>query len=406
MRRGTIVRGVLGTALCVGLLGAGPGVAAAATIEGTVTAEEGGAPIAGISACRLSGVGEEGCVLTDAAGHYAMTGLPAGTYYLSFSGDAGNLDFVTEQWNDKREERGDPIVVGASETRAGIDAALAEGATIAGRVTDAATGLPVAGFPVCAFATTPKGENGRCSRTDAEGNYSLNGLRELPNFQVEFSSRGELNYQDQWYDEQSDYFESNDVAAGAPGTVTSGIDAALKPGAEIRGTLYEVGTHLPLAGVRVSTLWLDGGREDPLEPFRTATTNAAGQYALRGLSAGEYVVGFSYERFESEADSYSTEWYMGSTELTGATHLHVVPPQILTGIDGEVRNLRPPGPPPLQVLLQPAPKPQPKPLPCRKGFEKKRVKGKQRCVKRHHRKHRHHRHGRGHRMHHGPGPSV
>jgi hypothetical protein len=42
------------------------------------------------------------------------------------------------------------------------------------------------------------------------------------------------------------------------------------------------------------------------------------------------------------------------------------------------------------VLLQPATKPQPQPLHCRKGFHKKRVKGKARCVKRH-RKHRHHR---------------
>lgn len=392
------MRGVFGGALCAALLGVAPGLAVAATIEGTVTAADGGAAIGGITVCQYSGVSEEGCVRTDAAGHYAITGLPSGTYYVSFHGDAGNLNYVTEQWNDQLEGLGDPIVVGAAETRSGVDAALAEGATIAGRVTDASTGLPVPGFPVCAFATTPQGENGRCSHTDAEGDYRLNGLRELPNFQVEFASRGEFNYQDQWYDEKSVFSEFNAVAAGGPGSVTEGIDAALQPGAEIQGTLYEVGTHLPLANVRVSALSLDSDRENPLEPVRVATTDAAGHYALRGLSAGEYVVGFSYERFESEADDYSTQWYRGTTELAAATHLTVVPPQVLTGIDGEVRNLHPVGPPPLQVLLQPVTRPQPKPLRCHKGFHKKRVRGKARCVKRH-RRHRHH-HGKHRSTHH------
>ena len=149
----------------------------------------------------------------------------------------------------------------AKSALSGIDAQLSEGSTISGTVTDAASTGPVANFLVCAFAPTALGEVGRCDRTEAGGNYAINGLPP-EDYKVEFLPEDEFNYLPQYYDGVDTLAAATPVAIAAANEVKAGIDAALLPGVEITGTLTEVGSGRALAGVEVSLL--EAGTEQAL----------------------------------------------------------------------------------------------------------------------------------------------
>ncbi len=372
--------------LCLfGALGAvAPALAAAGSIAGTVTAAVGGAPVAGIQVCaRVEPLAfEETCAETDAGGGYALAGLPSGSYKVRFS-ERQNRNYVDQFFSGKSEfSTADPIAIAATENKTGVDAALQAGGTIAGTVTDFGTGIAVANFPVCAFASTPLGEVGRCWRTDGDGNYAINGLPP-EDYEVEFLGEGEFNYLTQYYDGATTAATATPVPIAGPGDLESSIDAALRPGAEISGTLTAAGTHKPLSGVEVSLL-------APVteEVLKFVETDSAGRYAFRGRPAGTYVIGFSHTMFGSfNSDCYQAQYYRGAAGFASATPLTVAPPDVLAGIDGEVTDICPKtGPQPVQVTLIPT-APQPRPFKCRKGKRKKWVKGRYHCVKKkHHRR--------------------
>jgi hypothetical protein len=375
--------------LCLfGALGAvAPALASAGSISGTVTAAAGGG-IGGVEVCPTPKPYdfEVPCAETNGGGDYELTGLRQSDYYLHFSAARNNLNYVNQFYNGKAFYPGDLVAVGASEAKTGVDAVLQPGGTIAGNVTDAISHSPVTGFPVCAFSNSVSGEVGRCWHTDGSGNYAINGLPPA-SYEVEFLGEGAFNYLTQYYSGASSSGAATPVEIEAAEQVRSSIDAALQPGAEISGTLTEVGTHKPLSGVDVSLL-----APATEEVLKFVETDAAGHYAFRGRPTGSYVVGFSHTMYGPwNPDCYSAQYYKGSATFAGATPLIVAGPGVIPGIDGEVSDICPePIQPTVKVTLIPTP-PAP-PLKCKKHFKKKRVHGTLRCVKKHHR-HRRRGHG-------------
>jgi carboxypeptidase family protein len=376
---------VLGLAIAGATSALTPAAAMAGSISGSVTDSVSHSGIAGIQVCdRIEPFTiEETCTETDGAGSYTLGSLPAGSYYIHFSADAKNLNYVNQFYDGKESFPGDLVTIGAAEAKTGIDAQLHAGGTIAGTVTDAVSLEPVAGFPVCAFAQTASGEVGRCARTGANGEYAIHGLP-TEEYEVEFLGEGEFDYLTQYWEATEDHAEFDPVQVTIPETV-SGIDAALNRGAEISGTLTEVGTHRPLPNLAVTLL-----KPVTEEAIRTVHTDSDGHYAFRGRPAGTYVVAFSRPESMFDGDGFSTQYYKGSTTFAGATPLTIAPPEALTGIDGEVVN-ESPGPQPVQVSIVPTSGAS-HPLRCRKHFHRRRVKGRVRCVRIH--RHRHHRHHR------------
>lgn len=384
MARARAVGVILGLAVWAAAIAA-PAAAMAGSISGTVTDSVSHVPIGGIQVCShvTPFAFEDSCVETNAGGAYTLDGLPAGSYYIHFSASLHNLNYVNEFYDDEESFPGDLVTIGATEARTGVDTELHEGGTIAGTVTDAVSHDPVANFPVCAFAQTATGEVGRCVRADASGEYAIKGLP-TEEYEVEFVGEGEFNYRTQYWEDSETYgdFEPVSVTVGA---TTPGIDAELNRGAEISGRLTEAGTHAALANVAVSLL------EPVTEKVLTRVhTDSSGHYAFRGRPAGTYVVAFSRPEFPFDGDGFSTQFYKGASSFAAATSLTVAPPEVLTGIDGEVVNEFPPvEPPPIQETTQPPLPPivkRPPPRRCRKGFHRRKVKGKTRCVKIHKRK--------------------
>jgi hypothetical protein len=374
-----------------------PAAARAASISGTVTDESTLLGIAGIDVCTNTlGGGEPGCDETDSTGAYSISGLPAGEYWLSFSAYRNNLKYVSEIYDDKEYQwEADTLTLAAGEELQGIDAQLGEGGSISGTVTDEATGEPIAGIAACAI--DHEGIPQRCALTDADGTYDLHGLRS-GDYDIEYEGWNRVNYLTEFYEDAATWAAATDLIVTAPETI-SGIDAKLARGAEILGHVSDVASGAPVTGAMVCA---------PPEsvPYGEINencdwTDSEGNYAIRSLPAGRYQVAFDVEFSGGPGDGPVVgQWWKEAGTRAAATVLELTPPQTVAAVDGKV-SLPFYGPYPLEEQVPPpaaAPTQPPVQRPlakCKKGFHRKLVKGKNRCV----RKHRHRRAH--HRRHHG-----
>ncbi|HEX5929521.1 MAG TPA: carboxypeptidase-like regulatory domain-containing protein [Solirubrobacterales bacterium] len=364
----------IAAALCGALGLALPGVAAAGSVAGTVTASGGGG-IAGVQVCFRPEpeAFETICAQTGADGSYKAENLPDANYVIRFDADRANLKYVSEYYNDAVSYFDlDVFHVGALDNVGGMNAELAEGGAIAGVVTDEATDLPVAGVRVCAevFGGFP----GRCVDTGSAGEYQVNGLPS-DEYRVTFAGGNRVNYIREAYEDADPRGPGTPVAVVAPG-VTAGIDAELARGGEILGRVTEGGTGLPRDRVFVCANEVDPGESQGCD-----LTDSNGEYAIRSLPGGTYLVAFEMEYMPFGL--IAGQWWKGAATMAEATPIEIVPPATFTGIDGQLPPRFRSDPDPIQVSLIPRMNPKPKPRKCRKGFHKKKVKGKKRCVRKH-----------------------
>ena len=370
-----------------------PAAALAATgaIEGTVTDAKTAEPIKGVRACAWAPEAEESeeeepaaCDFsTSSDGSYLIAGLDPGEYKVEFWPKRLPYEFQfyegTQSWSKAK-----PVVVESGETTSGIDAELEPLAAIEGTVTRSSDGEPVEEVEVCAWPVSEEGF-GECTGTASDGSYLIAGL-EAGEYEVEFwpGYTGQ-NLAYQFYKDKDRWYEADGVAVEA-GETTSGIDAELHPGAMISGTVSRAATGAALEEIRVCSIDAPSG-----QLWICSWTEPNGSYEVPFLSKGQYKVVFSVdlaewfgeEEFE-ENDGYPTQFWNNQTTLAAANVVPLATGQTVPGIDGHL------GPPPSTVVVPPVVKTpvHPKRKHCRKGFKRKKVKGKVRCVKRH--KHRRH----------------
>jgi len=171
------------------------------------------------------------------------------------------------------------------------------------------------------------------------------------------------------------------------------VNAQLIPGGQISGTVRLAGSGAPLGGVLVCVTTTTSS-----VPLGCLRTPSSGAYRFTRVWPGTFKVVFSPEpkelfgpaglieavTMEAEEgigpDPYPTQWWGGQSSFDSAAPIAITPPQMVTGIDASL--VAPPGPPP-----PPPPSPAPvakKPLlKCKRGFVRRKVHGKPRCVKRH-----------------------
>lgn len=292
-------------------------LATGATISGRV--QGGSGPLQGACASALgtSGTTGYGSTLTNAAGEYTITGLPAGTYKVRFMAcNAGS--YVGEWWDDKPSmATADPIVLAAGASRADVDATLADGATISGRVRSESG--PLQG--VCVNAqTVPYVDTGYGNATtNSAGEYAITGLP-AGTYKVQFSACSAGNYAGEWWDDKTDPTTA-DTFALAAGASRTGIDAELRTGATISGTVTDTGAT-PLQGICVSA---SGGGASA-----TARTDASGAYTVIGLPAGSFKVSFTSC---ASGMNYVTQWWNGKPSSSLADPITLTEGAGASGID-------------------------------------------------------------------------
>lgn len=270
-----------------------------------------------------------------------------------------------------------PAMAGAATTGA-----------ISGTVTAASGGAALKGVEVCAYEVV--GEEEACILTSASGEYTISGLAPAE-YKVEFWLHREgLNYITQYYNDQPTFGAADEVTVTA-GATHAAVNAQLHEGGRIAGTVTDASTHAGVGEIIVCAF------ESISEEGVCAFTAPGGQYTIAGLPSGSYEVVFA-PNFEEEElpGTYITQFYNDKPTFATADLVSVTAPGGTTpGIDAALVK-RPAAkvptisvPPVIAPAPVPAPVAKPKPLTCKKGFKKKTVAGKAKCVKvHHHRRHR------------------
>ncbi len=299
-----------------------PALAAAGTIEGTVTDSATAGPLKGIRVCGYGPT--KTCDKTGASGKYSLGGLESGSYKVGFNGVVKrDRNYIPEYYNDKSTfEKAEPVNVLGESVASGIDAALAKGGQITGTVSDEATSEPIVGITVCGFVIGT--EILSCDNTNLAGEYAVLGLPTNSAYTVEFSTESGL-YETEYYDDEESWIEANKIAVEA-GEETAGIDAELTAlaGGEMHGTVTDEGTSEPIEDASVCAFVI------ATDIHACDETDAAGEYAVTGLPThSAYTVEFS-------GSGYETEYYDDNESWIEASKIAVEAGEVVAGIDAEL----------------------------------------------------------------------
>jgi hypothetical protein len=282
--------------------------------------------------------------LTDAVGQYVTEeGLAPGSYRLKTTNLVGRVD---EVWDNVpcvttvATCGGTLVPIGATETVANRDFALAAGARVSGRVTDEETGAPLAQVGIVIVTSTGAQVGGPSldpavvrvnALTDADGRYTITtGLPAGSYFLMTVS-------QGSYVDERNDggvcvqarcdlTYQSTPVAVGSGATTT--VDFALKRGGGLAGAVLG-SDGKPLTGVGVE-IFAETGKA-----LGQVRTNAAGRYTLEGgLLPGSYYV--RTQNAHGYVDEVFDNLLCVGCPVTGATKVPVTPGVTTTGVDFEL----------------------------------------------------------------------
>ena len=385
MRRALAIAAVVIAALAL------PSVASAigsGEVRGTVTPTS-IAPE--VEVCLVEARPSENCASPEANGNYALTGLPLGTTRIEFIPSYRSRYAV--QYYDHVHSLNEAAAISlssASPKREGINADLELGGAIEGTVTAAVGKGALAGIEVCALTAATRVAAG-CVDTDEAGNYRLGGLSP-GSYKVGFWGHGQsAEYAPQYYDGKTTLGLATAISVPA-GSIQTGIDGEMVKGARITGIVTAAAGGGGIAGVPVC-LFAAGAAT----PARCVFTEPSGAYALLGVAAGSYQVGFSLSTAEiggeassSGDDGYLTQYYAGVGTRGEALTLMLAGEQVASGIDaGLLVPAAPPAIIPPAAVAAPtiaappivtAPS-KPAAKKCKSGFVKKKVKGVVKCVK-------------------------
>lgn len=315
-------------------------------ISGTVTDAASSDPVADVIVCaRPPGqeFGYQNCEPTQEAGTYVISGLPPGSYAVSF--EAGNLcggpegcsheNYVRQYYNGESSGgEADSVGVSTGATHGGVDAAMQPGGEVRGHVTGADSGEPLEDAEVCAYLG-PEEEAERCGATNVAGLYVLDGLP-TDDYTIRFYPPSGSNYTGQYYEGKSSFAAADPVSVTA-GAASTAVDAALEVGGEIRGHVTAAQGGSDLEGIEVCTY-----RSAAEGPEHCIETDASGNYRLRGLGAGSYQVEFSAGYvcgFEDcTAQDYARQFYSGKATRDSADPVEVTSGGTTEGVDAAMQT--------------------------------------------------------------------
>ncbi|NNN03466.1 MAG: carboxypeptidase regulatory-like domain-containing protein, partial [Acidimicrobiaceae bacterium] len=219
-----------------------------------------GTPLAGIEVLASPQQGGfNNTTTTASSGVYTVTGLAAGSYYVSFS-DPNNVYIEPST-----------IVINVNVTAGSTttqNEALVVGGSITGTVTNA-SGTPVAGIGVDASMNS---ENWGATTTSA-GHYS-----------ILVPPGGPFNLY--FFDSSNVYISASTTIANVVAGVSTTQNETLVQGGKVTGTVTNA-TGSPLAGIQVVDT------NPSLVNVRPVTTSTAGTYSLTDIPPGSNSISFS-----------------------------------------------------------------------------------------------------------------
>jgi hypothetical protein len=298
----------------------------AGEITGQVTGGEPAAPVEGVEVCAdpLTSGDYEQCAETEASGDYTIAGMQTGAYKVAFTAAVG--DNLAPLYFSQQLSYGTAasVSVATGSVTTNVNAVMAVGAQITGKVNSAATPSGIAGIEVCGYPTTTSDPYPACVYTNDRGEYDLDQL-DGGGYRVRFgpASGSPLDLVRRYYGDHADLAEASIVTTTA-GEITSGINETLHEGGGISGEVTRILNGEPLEYIEVCP-YLTSAYE---QSGQCAETNAHGEYALTGVPAGTVNVYYEPEgRGNYEAVRYEVP---------------VEPPKVTSGINESIRSITDP----------------------------------------------------------------
>jgi hypothetical protein len=302
-------------------------LATGARLTGTVKDAVTHAAVSGIAIVAYGIDGTiAGTTTTGPDGGYALGGLAPGAVRVGFAqagSDAAIAGGYVPQFNGGAAsfDAATPLTLTTGATTSGVDASLVPGATIAGTMTSP-SGAGLSGYVMLYDAS---GAYVTGVSSDSHGAYRFTNLP-AGTYRAQFSAQGHIA---QYYNNAGTLAAATGVAVTV-GQVKSGIDAHMSRGGGIAGTVTDAALHIGLGQVSVTVYDVANGGS----AIAFATTDGQGHYAVNGLTAGSYRVGYS-----ATATSYFTRvdylqrYYPAASTYTTATSVSVTAGQQTTGVD-------------------------------------------------------------------------
>jgi hypothetical protein len=317
--------------------GATPALSA---ITGVVRGADG---VALTGACvTASGDGRTVSVVTEAGGRYVLPGLRPGGYTVSYQ-DCARPARYFEQWSggaDLAANASRVLVRASAPTRLApvtlrLTSPAAAARTLARRsVLTASKGATISGVVrsrsghalanICVSALMSSGNSGEDvgDSTGRRGGYALS-IGSTGKWLISFGSGcgNHGNYAPQWWRYASTPRKATRLQA-RPGRRFRGIDASLRPGAEISGVVRSKRSGQPLGHVCV----VAAGLGPMSSVLAEVTTRANGSYLMENLGTGRYQVQF--DPFCGPAGNYLSASYPRPVAVTDG--------KTTTGINGHL----------------------------------------------------------------------
>ncbi|WP_307072756.1 carboxypeptidase regulatory-like domain-containing protein [Arthrobacter pascens] len=251
-------------------------------------------------------------------GSYKILGLPAGSYKLKFT---GNSSGALDQWHSTAAsfETATALTLTTGQDVAGINAALAKGATISGKITPPA-GVGLGSTFVYIYKTDDRYSYVASTYPGADGSYKITGLP-AGSYKVMFSGYDSKTLE-QWYSNATSFDTATAVTLTAGQDVT-GINASLVKSATISGKITAP-TGVDLGKARVYAY----GTDNPDSTVGYATVGSDGTYMINRLPAGSYKL-----QFTGNNTGALEQWYNNAASFADATAVTVTTGQDVTGVN-------------------------------------------------------------------------
>jgi hypothetical protein len=291
-------------------------------ISGTVTTD-GVTPVADcqVYAYDISEGWWVSSATTDANGEYTVGGLEEGHMHKLFFRPGGG--FAMEWYNnaDTWSQAGE---VQAPNT--GINAEVEAGVSITGTVTEEDSGGLLEDIWVQVFdSTSDKWLAG--TYTDADGGYSLDGLRSGVTYKVYFWSE-DSHYDSEWNENKADWELADGVTA--PLSDLNAQLALIGTQASISGTVTNFTTGQPVEGATVRVY------NDSQVLIQETQTDETGAYTFYPLQVGGYRV-----QFIPVLRNYKTQWWQEKDDFATAFQIVLAAGEQKPGVNAALREKEP-----------------------------------------------------------------